>query len=148
MIGQFLRWRKVVPKNMLKVNSSYYIFFCIRSDVTDTPAPYISSIRHLTISKDKIIAGTSYTSYTWYFGWYNILRLPKMIARYNLCKYSVNTNRPHRPQTRRGMVFLQILYIFSIKTAIFGQFDNFRSGVFDRNGQKAHLRTKTFHLSL
>ena len=33
-----------------------------------------------------------------------------------------------------------------MKTAIFGQFDNFRSGVFDRNGQKALLRTKTFHL--
>ena len=35
-----------------------------------------------------------------------------------------------------------------MKTAIFGQFDNFRPGVFDRNGKKAHLRTKTFHLSL
>ena len=30
----------------------------------------------------------------------------------------------------------------------FGQFDHFRWGVFDRIGQKAHLRTKTFHLSL
>ena len=30
----------------------------------------------------------------------------------------------------------------------FGQFDHFRWGVFDRNSQKAHLRTKTFHLSL
>ena len=30
----------------------------------------------------------------------------------------------------------------------FGQFYNFRSGVFDRNDQKAHLRTKTFYLSL
>ena len=30
----------------------------------------------------------------------------------------------------------------------FCQFDHFRSGIFDRNGQKAHLRTKTFHLSL
>ena len=30
----------------------------------------------------------------------------------------------------------------------FGQFYNFRSGVFDRNGQKAHLRTNPFHLSL
>ena len=35
-----------------------------------------------------------------------------------------------------------------MKTAIFGQFDNLRSGVFDRNGQKAHLRTNTFHLIL
>ena len=35
-----------------------------------------------------------------------------------------------------------------MKTAIFGQFYNFRSGVFGRNGQKAHLRIKTFHLSL
>ena len=32
-----------------------------------------------------------------------------------------------------------------MKTAIFGQFDNIRLGVFDRNGQKAHLR---IHLSL
>ena len=46
-----------------------------------------------------------------------------------------------------GVWFLQIFNIFSMKTAIFGQFDNFRSGVFDRNGQKAHLRTNTFHLS-
>ena len=35
-----------------------------------------------------------------------------------------------------------------MKADIFGQFDNFRSGVFDRNAQKAHLRTNTFHLSL
>ena len=37
--------------------------------------------------------------------------------------------------------FLQILNIFSMKTAIFGQFDNFRSGVFDRNGQQDCPRT-------
>ena len=47
-----------------------------------------------------------------------------------------------------GVWFLQILNKFSMKTAIFDQFCNYRPGVFDRNGQKAHLRTKTFHLSL
>ena len=31
-----------------------------------------------------------------------------------------------------------------MKTAIFGQFYKFRSDIFDRNGQKAHLRTRTF----
>ena len=31
-----------------------------------------------------------------------------------------------------------------MKTAIVCQFDNFRWGVFDRNGHKAHLPTKTF----
>ena len=47
-----------------------------------------------------------------------------------------------------GVWFLQILNIFYMKTAIFGQFDNYRSSVSNRNGQKAHLWTNTFHLSL
>ena len=34
-----------------------------------------------------------------------------------------------------------------MKTDNFDQFNNYRSGVFDQNGQKAHLRTKTFHLA-
>ena len=45
----------------------------------------------------------------------------------NICETRAG---PNQPQTRRGMFFLQILNIFSMKTAIFGQIDNFRSGVF------------------
>ena len=44
-------------------------------------------------------------------------------------------------------VFVDFKYIF-YENRYFWPIYNFRSGVFDRNSQKAHLRTKTFHLSL
>ena len=54
---------------------------------------------------------------------------------------------PTAPKLEGVWVFAE-RNIFYMKTANFGQFDHFRWGVFDRNGQKAHLWTKTFHLSL
>ena len=54
---------------------------------------------------------------------------------------------PTAPKLEGVWVFVDLKYIF-YENRFFGQIDNFRSGVFDRNGQKAHLRTKTFHLSL
>ena len=55
---------------------------------------------------------------------------------------------PNRPQTRRGMVFfVDFKYIF-YENRYFWPILQLPVGFFDRNGQKAHLRTKTFHLSL
>ena len=46
----------------------------------------------------------------------------------------MNHEQPPTAHKLEGVWFLQILNIFSMKTAIFGQFDNYRSGIFDRNG--------------
>ena len=54
---------------------------------------------------------------------------------------------PTAPKLEGVWVFVYFKYIF-YENRFFGQFYNSRSGVFDRNGRKAHLRTKTFHLSL
>ena len=51
------------------------------------------------------------------------------------------------PKLEGVWVFVDLKYI-SYENRYFGQFDHFRWGVFGRNGQKAHLRTNTLHLSL
>ena len=50
------------------------------------------------------------------------------------------------PKLEGVWVFVDLKYIF-YENRFFCPFDHFRWGVFDRNGQKAHLLTKTFHLS-
>ena len=55
-------------------------------------------------------------------------------SRYSLVdmtrKYLWNTNRPQPPPNSKGYGFLYIFNRFSMKTAIFGQFDHFRWGCF------------------
>ena len=56
----------------------------------------------------------------------------------NICETRAG---PNRPQTRRGIIFVDFKHIFVQST-------HFRLGCFDQNCQKAQLRTETFHFSL
>ena len=59
---------------------------------------------------------------------YNI-GLPKTRATYHKEVFVKHEQAPTAPKLEGVWFFLQILNIFSMKTAIFGQFDNYRPGV-------------------
>ena len=54
---------------------------------------------------------------------------------------------PTAPKLEGVWVFVDFKYIF-YENRYFWPILQLPAGFFDRNGQKAHLRTKTFHLSL
>ena len=54
---------------------------------------------------------------------------------------------PTAPELEGVWVFVDLKYI-SYENRYFANLTISGGVVFDRNGQKAHLRTKTFHLSL
>ena len=68
------------------------------------------------------------------------------MPRTNYCTSNVNRRTDGRTEGRTdGMgiaIALSQIGWLGAKNRYFGQFDHFRWGVFDRNGEKAHLRTK------